>query len=59
MSALVFRWSLGDDKADAAVGIGFTGLAAALDRMNNNNKELQAAARSTIASSTRQRPRRR
>ena len=38
MSALVFRWSLGDDKADAAVGIGFTGLAAALDRMNNINQ---------------------
>ncbi len=38
MSALVFRWSLGDDKADGSVGIGFTGLAAALERMNNINK---------------------
>ncbi|KIV96760.1 hypothetical protein PV10_00581 [Exophiala mesophila] len=35
MSALVFRWSLGDDRVDASAGIGYTGLAAALDRMNN------------------------
>ncbi|KIW17124.1 hypothetical protein PV08_04315 [Exophiala spinifera] len=34
MSALVFRWSLGDAKADASVGIGYTGLAAVLERMN-------------------------
>ncbi|KAJ9144160.1 Ankyrin [Pleurostoma richardsiae] len=34
MSALVFRWSLGEAKADASVGIGYTGLAAALERMD-------------------------
>lgn len=34
MSAAVFRWSLGDAKADASVGIGYTGLVAALERMN-------------------------
>ena len=34
MSAAVFRWSLGDAKADSSVGIGYTGLVAALDRMN-------------------------
>ncbi len=33
MSALVFQWSLGDAKIDDSVGIGYTGLAAALDRM--------------------------
>ena len=36
MSAGVFRWSLGDAKADASVGIGYTGLVAALDRMSQN-----------------------
>ncbi|XXH01020.1 hypothetical protein Hte_007371 [Hypoxylon texense] len=34
MSALVFQWSLGDAKIDESVGIGYTGLAAALERMN-------------------------
>lgn len=34
MSALVFRWSLGEDEVDATIGIGYTGLAAALDRVN-------------------------
>lgn len=34
MSALVFRWSLGEDDVDATIGIGYTGLAAALDQMN-------------------------
>lgn len=33
MSALVFQWSLGDDKIDESVGIGYTGLAAALERL--------------------------
>ncbi|KEF62570.1 uncharacterized protein A1O9_00543 [Exophiala aquamarina CBS 119918] len=36
MSALVFRWSLGDERVDSSVGIGYTGLAAALERMNSN-----------------------
>lgn len=34
MSALVFRWSLGDEDVDATIGIGYTGLAAALDKVN-------------------------
>lgn len=34
MSALVFRWSVGGEEVDATIGIGYTGLAAALDRMN-------------------------
>jgi ankyrin repeat protein len=33
MSALVFQWSLGNAKIDDSIGIGYTGLAAALDRM--------------------------
>jgi ankyrin repeat protein len=36
MSALVFRWSIGDTKADASVGIGYTGLMAALERMRQD-----------------------
>lgn len=35
MSALVFRWSLGDAKADASMGIGYTGLSAVLERLND------------------------
>lgn len=34
MSALVFRWSLGEDDVDATISMGYTGLAAALDQMN-------------------------
>jgi ankyrin repeat protein len=36
MSALVFRWSLGDVKVDSSQGIGYTALAAALERINSN-----------------------
>ncbi|KAK7747396.1 hypothetical protein SLS53_001650 [Cytospora paraplurivora] len=36
MSALVFRWSIGGDEVDATIGIGYTGLAAALDRVNSS-----------------------
>ncbi|EXJ66932.1 uncharacterized protein A1O5_10127 [Cladophialophora psammophila CBS 110553] len=39
MSAMVFRWYLGDAKADASVGIGYTGLAAVLERMNPSIKQ--------------------
>ncbi|EXJ90959.1 hypothetical protein A1O1_04066 [Capronia coronata CBS 617.96] len=35
MSALVFRWSLGSAKADASMGIGYTGLSAVLERLND------------------------
>lgn len=37
MSALVFRWSLGDEDSDATIGIGYTGLAAALDKVNRTH----------------------
>ncbi|KAI0482450.1 ankyrin repeat-containing domain protein [Xylariaceae sp. FL0804] len=34
MSALIFQWSVGQAKVDESFGIGYTALAAALDRMN-------------------------
>jgi ankyrin repeat protein len=34
MSSAMFRWSLGDAKADSAMSIGYTGLMAALERLN-------------------------
>lgn len=34
MSSAMFRWSLGDVKADSQMGIGYTGLIAALERLN-------------------------
>lgn len=34
MSSAMFRWSLGDAKADSQMGIGYTGLVAALERLN-------------------------
>lgn len=37
MGALVFQWTLGDDKIQENKGIGFTGLAAALDRLDNRS----------------------
>lgn len=40
MSALVFRWSLGDDDTDSDIGIGYTGLAAALDKVNGTGNTL-------------------
>jgi ankyrin repeat protein len=35
MSSMVFRWSVGEERADGSFGIGYTGLVAALERMNN------------------------
>lgn len=35
MSALMFQWSLGNEKIENELGIGYTGLAAALDRMDH------------------------
>jgi hypothetical protein len=35
MSSMVFRWSVGDAKAESNVGIGYTGLVAALERINS------------------------
>jgi ankyrin repeat protein len=37
MSALLFQWSVGDEKIDSGKGIGFTGLAAALDRLDQKS----------------------
>lgn len=34
MSSAMFRWTLGDAKADSQMSIGYTGLAAALERIN-------------------------
>ena len=34
MSALMFQWTLGNDKIESGMGIGFAGLAAALDRLD-------------------------
>jgi ankyrin repeat protein len=34
ISSAMFRWSLGDVKADSQMGIGYTGLMAALERLN-------------------------
>ena len=44
MSALVFQWSLGDDKIDESVGIGYTGLAAALERLTRVKTGLNSSA---------------
>ncbi|KAI3553469.1 hypothetical protein CABS01_12057 [Colletotrichum abscissum] len=41
MSALVFQWSLGNSKTDDAVGNGYAGLAAALDRISNHNSTVR------------------
>ncbi|WYZ41405.1 hypothetical protein EsH8_V_000300 [Colletotrichum jinshuiense] len=41
MSALVFQWSLGNSKTDDAVGNGYAGLAAALDRMSSNKSTVR------------------
>ncbi|KAF5024069.1 hypothetical protein F66182_3865 [Fusarium sp. NRRL 66182] len=35
MSALMFQWSLGNEKIENELGIGYTGLAAALDRIDS------------------------
>ncbi|KAG0651927.1 ankyrin repeat [Hyphodiscus hymeniophilus] len=37
MSSLVFQWSLGSEKVEREMGIGYTGLAAALDRMDHKS----------------------
>lgn len=35
MSSIVFQWTLGDERIEKEMGIGYTGLAAALDRMDD------------------------
>ncbi|KAH8169385.1 ankyrin repeats (3 copies) domain-containing protein [Sarocladium implicatum] len=39
MGALMFQWSLGEEKVNESRGIGFTGLAAALDRLDGNSQK--------------------
>ncbi|RYP69418.1 hypothetical protein DL769_005272 [Monosporascus sp. CRB-8-3] len=48
MSALVFQWSLGDTKIDESVGIGYTGLAAALDRMSGTKPAVDLATAKSV-----------
>ncbi|KAI8315033.1 putative ankyrin repeat protein [Colletotrichum sp. SAR11_59] len=43
MSALVFQWSLGNSKTDEAVGNGYAGLAAALDRISQSHSTVRIA----------------
>jgi ankyrin repeat protein len=52
MSSMVFRWSVGDAKADSNVGIGYTGLVAALERINNSQPTTVIPPLSTPASET-------
>lgn len=50
MSALVFQWSLGDAKIDDTVGIGYTGLAAALERMSGGKHTAAMTRTKTLSS---------
>ena len=38
LSALMFEWSVGSDKVDDIMGIGYAGLAAALDRLDHKSQ---------------------
>lgn len=42
MSALVFRWTCGDEELDATIGIGYTGLSAVLDRLNGVSRQIKS-----------------
>ncbi|KAJ4424447.1 hypothetical protein N0V82_000969 [Gnomoniopsis sp. IMI 355080] len=42
MSALVFRWTYGEEELDQTIGIGYTGLSAVLDRLNGTQKPIKA-----------------
>ncbi|KAL7912459.1 ankyrin repeat-containing domain protein [Trichoderma velutinum] len=44
MSALLFQWTLGTEKIERGMGIGFTGLAAALDRLDDNSGRVRTKA---------------
>ena len=44
MSAMVFRWYHGDAKADASLGIGYTGLSAVLERMSPSSRQVTPTA---------------
>lgn len=43
MGALMFQWSLGEEKIQESRGIGFTGLAAALDRLDHKSNNVKPA----------------
>ncbi|KAI1263431.1 ankyrin repeat-containing domain protein [Xylariaceae sp. FL1019] len=49
MSALMFQWSLGDSKIDESLGIGYTALEAALDRMDNGPSSKPASSNGSTA----------
>ncbi|KAH6609986.1 hypothetical protein Trco_000006 [Trichoderma cornu-damae] len=44
MSALLFQWTLGSEKIERGMGIGFTGLAAALDRLDDTSGRVKTKA---------------
>ncbi|KAM0262802.1 hypothetical protein ACHAQJ_001596 [Trichoderma viride] len=44
MSALLFQWTLGTEKIERGMGIGYTGLAAALDRLDDNSGRVKTKA---------------
>jgi ankyrin repeat protein len=48
MASVTFEWSLGDTKIDDSVGIGYTGLAAALDRMAKGRSVVGIAKTKTL-----------
>ncbi|CAK7217239.1 hypothetical protein SCUCBS95973_003078 [Sporothrix curviconia] len=52
MSALVFQWSLGDARIEDSVGIGYTGLAAALERIHGNRPALDKTAATSAMAAT-------
>ncbi|KFH47758.1 Ankyrin-like protein [Hapsidospora chrysogenum ATCC 11550] len=51
MSALMFQWSLGSDKIESGMGIGFTGLAAALNRLDQRRNGVDSTKSTEAASS--------
>ncbi|KAH8591039.1 ankyrin repeat-containing domain protein [Bisporella sp. PMI_857] len=48
MSALVFQWSLGSERISKEMGIGYTGLAAALDRLDRWEKKAGITAEKAV-----------
>ncbi|KAL6880728.1 ankyrin repeat-containing domain protein [Trichoderma novae-zelandiae] len=56
MSALLFQWTLGSEKIERGMGIGFTGLAAALDRLDDKSGRVKVKASEPDLSRHRQSP---
>ncbi|EHK49341.1 hypothetical protein TRIATDRAFT_290084 [Trichoderma atroviride IMI 206040] len=44
MSALLFQWTLGTERIERGMGIGYTGLAAALNRLDDNSGRVKTKA---------------